>query len=290
MQAAFLDSAPTAQGPSGFSVLIRGRCAANPDREWDSPDLLERAPRVTEVYRVRLPANPYSGRGAIIGEGKPENQNHATIFAFGEALQTIDMNQDNAVAEALKCRSFLSELKSDASVSRAARTADIKLRFAAAAAAADPFSVPAAEFQSRLSAAKSTAKPTAIVGCREWIFSDVSGALGSFAACAEYTFGTLVQRTMASPANVRLHYGHPDIFNKLHSMTRGGVSKATRQLHISEDVFGGMNHTLRGGAIKYREYISVGKVRPCADNPCYVAFSQTAFPGQLYCGWLGILL
>ena len=41
---------------------------------------------------------------------------------------------------------------------------------------------------------------------------------------------------------------------------KGGVSKATRQLHISEDIFGGMNHTLRGGQIKYREYISCGKV------------------------------
>jgi hypothetical protein len=36
---------------------------------------------------------------------------------------------------------------------------------------------------------------------------------------------------------------------------QGGPSKATRQLHISEDIFGGYNHTLRGGRIKYREYI-----------------------------------
>lgn len=39
------------------------------------------------------------------------------------------------------------------------------------------------------------------------------------------------------------------------------MSKATRQLHISEDVFGGYNHCLRGGDLKYREYISVGKGR-----------------------------
>lgn len=31
-----------------------------------------------------------------------------------------------------------------------------------------------------------------------------------------------------------MHYGHPDVFDKLYIMTRGGVSKATRQLHISE--------------------------------------------------------
>ena len=39
------------------------------------------------IYRIKLPGPP------IIGEGKPENQNHAIIFTRGEALQTIDMNQ-----------------------------------------------------------------------------------------------------------------------------------------------------------------------------------------------------
>jgi hypothetical protein len=28
-----------------------------------------------------------------LGEGKPENQNHAIIFTRGDAIQTIDMNQ-----------------------------------------------------------------------------------------------------------------------------------------------------------------------------------------------------
>lgn len=186
------------------------------------------------------------------------------------------------------------------------------------------------------------------VGFRERIFSDVAGALGSFAAAAEFAFGTIVQRTMSYPGRVRFYYGHPDVFNKLHCMTRvsaeagqrrlrlhtdtkahpalaeqgsdlccppsyvagwhwawacsrarlatsqaapsenpgcqrmslpphpdhipntptphtaasacqGGVSKATRGLHVSEDIFCGFNHTLRGARIKYREYISCGK-------------------------------
>jgi hypothetical protein len=33
----------------------------------------------------------YSARGVVLGEGKPENQNHAVIFAHCEALQAIDM-------------------------------------------------------------------------------------------------------------------------------------------------------------------------------------------------------
>lgn len=40
-----------------------------------------------EIYRVKLPGP------AKLGEGKPENQNHAMIFSRGEALQAIDMNQ-----------------------------------------------------------------------------------------------------------------------------------------------------------------------------------------------------
>lgn len=43
---------------------------------------------IQEVYRVKLPGNP------VVGEGKPENQNHAVIFTRGEHLQAIDMNQE----------------------------------------------------------------------------------------------------------------------------------------------------------------------------------------------------
>jgi len=52
----------------------------------------------------------YSTRGVIIGEGKPENQNHATIFAHHEGIQAIDMNQDGYMCEWLKMRNLLTEL------------------------------------------------------------------------------------------------------------------------------------------------------------------------------------
>ena len=42
---------------------------------------------VQEIYSIKLPGDPK------LGEGKPENQNHAIIFTRGEAVQTIDMNQ-----------------------------------------------------------------------------------------------------------------------------------------------------------------------------------------------------
>ncbi|KAK6924727.1 1,3-beta-glucan synthase subunit FKS1-like, domain-1, partial [Dillenia turbinata] len=43
--------------------------------------------RDQEIYSIKLPGDPK------LGEGKPENQNHAIIFTRGEAIQTIDMNQ-----------------------------------------------------------------------------------------------------------------------------------------------------------------------------------------------------
>jgi hypothetical protein len=54
---------------------------------------------VYEIYRIRHPTNKYSTRGVILGEGKPENQNHATIFAHHEGIQAIDMNQDGYLCE-----------------------------------------------------------------------------------------------------------------------------------------------------------------------------------------------
>lgn len=55
---------------------------------------------------------------------------------------------------------------------------------------------------------------------------------------------------MTQPARVRLHYGHPDLFNKLFVMTRGGISKATRGLHLTEDVFIGCQMMLRGAVVR----------------------------------------
>ena len=44
-------------------------------------------------------------------------------------------------------------------------------------------------------------------------------------------------------------------------MSRGGVSKASRGINLSEDIFAGFNSVLRGGSVKFREYIQCGKGR-----------------------------
>lgn len=38
---------------------------------------------------------------------------------------------------------------------------------------------------------------------------------------------------------VRFHYGHPDVFDRVFHITRGGISKASKTINLSEDVFAG---------------------------------------------------
>ncbi|GLT86898.1 hypothetical protein SLE2022_050080 [Rubroshorea leprosula] len=172
-----------------------------------------------EIYRVKLPG-PLK-----LGEGKPENQNHALIFTRGDAVQTIDMNQDNYFEEALKMRNLLEEYRHYYGIR----------------------------------------KPT-ILGVREHIFTGSVSSLAWFMSAQETSFVTLGQRVLANPLKVRMHYGHPDVFDRFWFLSRGGISKASRVINISEDIFAGFNCTLRGGNVTHHEYIQVGKGRDVGLN------------------------
>ena len=65
---------------------------------------------------------------------------------------------------------------------------------------------------------------------------------------------------------VRFHYGHPDLFDRVFHLTRGGISKASKTINLSEDVFAGFNSTLRKGYVTYHEYMQVGKGRDVGLN------------------------
>lgn len=54
-----------------------------------------------------------------------------------------------------------------------------------------------------------------------------------------------------------MHYGHPDVFDRIFHISRGGISKASRVINISEDIYAGFNSTLRQGNITHHEYIQV---------------------------------
>ncbi|XP_057250171.1 callose synthase 9 [Beta vulgaris subsp. vulgaris] len=143
-----------------------------------------------EIYSVKMPGNPK------LGEGKPENQNHAVIFTRGQAIQTIDMNQDNYFEEALKMRNLLEEFNHDHGI-----------------------------------------RPPTILGVREHVFTGSVSSLASFMSNQESCFVTLGQRVLANPLKVRMHYGHPDVFDRVFHVTRGGISKASRVINISEDIY-----------------------------------------------------
>lgn len=178
-------------------------------------------------FRIQLSGNP------ILGDGKADNQNHSIIFYRGEYLQLIDANQDNYLEECLKIRSVLAEFEE-------MTTENVS-----------PYSpgVPQPKFN-----------PVAILGAREYIFSENIGILGDVAAGKEQTFGTLFARTLAQIGG-KLHYGHPDFLNGVFMTTRGGVSKGQKGLHLNEDIYAGMNALIRGGRIKHCEYYQCGKGR-----------------------------
>ncbi|CAK9146928.1 unnamed protein product [Ilex paraguariensis] len=184
-----------------------------------------------EIYRIKLPG------AAKIGEGKPENQNHAIIFSRGEALQTIDMNQDNYLEEAFKMRNLLEEFNEDHGV-----------------------------------------RPPTILGVREHIFTGSVSSLAWFMSNQETSFVTIGQRVLARPLKVRFHYGHPDVFDRIFHITRGGISKASRGINLSEDIFAGFNSTLRRGNITHHEYIQVGKGRDVGLNQI------SLFEAKVACG------
>ncbi|KAG6480709.1 hypothetical protein ZIOFF_057294 [Zingiber officinale] len=150
-----------------------------------------------EIYRIKLPGKPTD-----IGEGKPENQNHAIIFTRGEALQTIDMNQCFFTCLVhVQPRDELCDYRP-----------------------------------------KDSGKPSQFASF--------------FNNCA----------SVSAMIRVRFHYGHPDIFDRIFHLTRGGISKASKIINLSEDIFSGFNSTLRGGNVTHHEYMQVGKGRDVGLN------------------------
>ncbi|KAJ6171732.1 1-3-beta-glucan synthase component FKS1 [Penicillium chermesinum] len=168
-------------------------------------ELLENGMRKPK-FRIQLSGNP------ILGDGKSDNQNHAIIFYRGEYIQLIDANQDNYLEECLKIRSVLAEFEE--------LTTDNVSPYTPGLPTPD-------------------SHPVAILGAREYIFSESIGVLGDVAASKEQTFGTLFARTLAQ--------------NEQASLWKG--------LHLNEDIYAGMNALLRGGRIKHCEYFQCGKGR-----------------------------
>ncbi|KAI3515449.1 hypothetical protein L1887_14345 [Cichorium endivia] len=204
LRVAYVDEVTEWYGTEYYSVLLK--------YDW-------KVGKEVEIYRIKLP-------GPVrIGEGKHENQNHAIIFTRGEAVQTINMNQENYFEEALKIRNLLEEYQQYFGIR----------------------------------------KPT-ILGVRESIFTGSVSSLAQFMSAQEMSFVTLGQRVLANPLKIRLHYGQPDVFDRFWFLTRGGLSKASRLINLSGDIFAGFNCMLRGGNVTHHEYIQVGKGQDVGFN------------------------
>ncbi|GER25525.1 3 glucan synthase [Striga asiatica] len=233
-----------------------------------------------EIFSIKLPGDPK------LGEGKPENQNHAIIFTRGDAVQTIDMNQPPWWAR----REHVSEVMPRA----LARTSLSHNVFGFGAVPCE--TVDSAGFlQAKISQIESLSshlvcqdnyleeamkmrnlleefranhglRPPTILGVREHVFTGSVSSLAWFMSNQETSFVTLGQRVLAKPLKVRMHYGHPDVFDRIFHVTRGGISKASRVINISEDIYAGFNSTLRQGNITHHEYIQVGKGRDVGLN------------------------
>lgn len=105
-----------------------------------------------------------------------------------------------------------------------------------------------------------------ILGLREHIFTGSISSLAGFMSYQETSFVTIGQRFLANPLRVRFHYGHPDVFDRIFHITQGGLSKASKTINLSEDVFAGFNSILRQGHVTYNEYMQVGKGRDVGLN------------------------
>lgn len=208
LRVAYIDEFDLGKDKEYFSILVKALVNKENTNEGTEQ----------EIYKIKLPGRP------ILGEGKPENQNHAIIFTRGEALQAIDMNQDNYLEEALKMRNLLQEFL------------------------------------------EGGRKAPTIVGMRENIFTGSVSSLAGFMSNQESSFVTIGQRVLANPLKVRFHYGHPDVFERLFHITSGGISKASKLVNLSEDIFAGFNTTMRGGNVTHHEYIQVGKGRDVGLN------------------------
>nr|GEW30577.1 callose synthase 9 [Tanacetum cinerariifolium] len=176
LRVAFIDAVDINGQTKFFSKLVKGDISGNEK----------------EVYSIELPGQ------FKLGEGKPENQNHAIVFTRGNAVQTIDMNQDNYFEETLKMRNLLQEFHRNHGI-----------------------------------------RPATILGVREHIYTERASSVASFMSKHETSLVTIAQRVLANPLKVRMHYGHPDVFDRVFHITRGGISKASRGINISEDIYAG---------------------------------------------------
>ena len=68
---------------------------------------------------------------------------------------------------------------------------------------------------------------------------------------------------------MRFHFDHPDSFDKIFFITRGGISKNSKGINLSEEIFAGYNNCIRGGSAGFKEYMQVSKGQDVGMSQIY---------------------
>ena len=98
---------------------------------------------------------------------------------------------------------------------------------------------------------------------------------------AEWSFVTIIQRVQAA-LGVRMHYGHPDFVDLFWAWSRGGMSKATPHINLSEDIFACLNVKTRGERSDFVDVLEMEKRREVSFN------AATVFLYKISAGSVGV--
>lgn len=211
--------------------------------------------RLAHVLPRRYPLR--LGPTEIKTQGKAANHVNACKKIWGHVTQVLDANMDGFVGEGLKVPFVTNMILNGISANRQGRRNE-KVRRAQQQEQIqtdyNPVSYSDGETRedpllanSRRPDSNMTRKIVEhrIIGFREYIYSDGLGPSATVMATSENTFGTIFQRVLGDPLKVRMHYGHPDFFDSFWILNRGGPSKASPDINLSEDVFAGYNAWIR---------------------------------------------
>uniref|UniRef100_A0A0G4HS89 1,3-beta-glucan synthase n=1 Tax=Chromera velia CCMP2878 TaxID=1169474 RepID=A0A0G4HS89_9ALVE len=215
----------------------------------------------TPTIEHQIPLSTIGGTFPIIGEGKPENQNAATPFARGDVLQACDMNMEGYIEQGLLLPCILSEFIPEWMRRRAERSTGRGGEETAAVVPSEAHRGCLAACSRRREVPIFPRSDVAIVGFPEYIFTHKVSVLALNMALQETAFVSSAQRAFDRLLNVRMHYGHPDFFDRHVAMTQGGMSKGSLGVNLSEDIFAGFNMTQRGYCSRHVDYFMMGKGR-----------------------------
>mmetsp|Transcript_170644 Transcript_170644/g.542079 ORF Transcript_170644/g.542079 Transcript_170644/m.542079 type:complete len:2208 (-) Transcript_170644:27-6650(-) len=197
-------------------------------------DKARRCVRVLEVLPRKFPLR--LGHGEYKTQGKASNQLNGLRFATGHYVQALDCNMGTFIGEAFKVPYVL----------RMFMPLDQEDR---------------------------TAPRCRYLGFREYIYTGREGTVGKCHAAAEWTFGTINQRFL-SGLGIRMHYGHPDFLDGFWARNRGGMSKSSPVVNLSEDIFAGYNVRMREEASPHIDSLEFEKGREATFNAASNFFSK----------------